>query len=91
MVTMNDYTLGIKELDNAIEGIKNGSNILMIGPPLCGKEYILNHIMYHGAAINGNSIISVNTRETGVHILEWFKENNLNLPLDGTVPFSSDN
>jgi KaiC/GvpD/RAD55 family RecA-like ATPase len=79
---MNDYTLGIKELDNAIEGIKNGSNILLIGPPMCGKEFILYHIMYHGAAINENAIINVTTRETATHILEWFKENNLNLPLD---------
>lgn len=79
---MNDYSLGIKELDNAIEGIKSSSNILMIGPPLCGKELILYNIMYHGAAINENSIINVTTRETAAHILEWFKENKLNLPLD---------
>ena len=82
MKTMNDYTFGIKELDNAIEGIKSGSNILLIGPPMCGKEFILYNIMYHGAAINENSIINVTTRETATHILEWFKENNLNLPLD---------
>ncbi len=79
---MNDYTFGIKELDNATEGIKRGSNILMIGPPMCGKELILYNIMYHGAAINHNSIINVTTRETATHILEWFKENKLNLPLD---------
>lgn len=79
---MNDYSLGIKELDNAIEGIKSGSNILLIGPPLCGKELILYNIMYHGAAINENSIINVTTRETSAHILAWFKENKLNLPLD---------
>lgn len=79
---MNDYSLGIKELDDAIEGIKSGSNILLIGPSLCGKEFILYNIMYHGAAINENSIINVTTRETAAHILEWFKENKLNLPLD---------
>jgi KaiC/GvpD/RAD55 family RecA-like ATPase len=49
---------------------------------MCGKEIILYHIMYHGAAINKNSIINVTTRETGAHILEWFQENKLNLPLD---------
>lgn len=79
---MNDYTFGIKELDNATEGIRRGSNILLIGPPMCGKEFILYNMMYHGAAINKNSIINVTTRETGDHILEYFKENNLNLPLD---------
>ncbi len=78
---MKDYTFGIKELDNAIGGIERGSNILLIGHPMCGKEFILYHIMHHGA-INQNSIINVTTRETGAHILEWFKENKLNLPLD---------
>jgi KaiC/GvpD/RAD55 family RecA-like ATPase len=82
MEIMNDYTFGIKELDNATEGIKRGSNILMIGPPMCGKEVILYNIMYHGAAINQNSIINVTTRETAAHILEWFEENKLDLPLD---------
>jgi KaiC/GvpD/RAD55 family RecA-like ATPase len=79
---MNDYSFGIKELDNAIEGIKGGSNILLIGPQLCGKEIILYNIMYHGAVLNENSIINVTTRETAAHILEWFSGNKLNLPLD---------
>ena len=79
---MNDYTLGIKELDNAIGGIRKGSNIMLIGPPMSGKELILNFIMYHGAAINENAVITVTTRESAPHILEWFKENKLNLPLD---------
>lgn len=79
---MNDYTLGIEELDNAIEGIKKGSNIMLIGPPMSGKEVILYHIMYNGAAINGNAIINVTTNESAKHILERFKEKKLNLPLD---------
>lgn len=78
---MSDYSLGIKELDNAIGGIKKGSNIMLIGPPMSGKEAILNHIMYHGATVNENAIITVTTRESASHILDWFKENNLNLPL----------
>jgi len=53
----------------AVEGIKSGSNILLIGPPLCGKEYLLYHIMHHGAAINENAIINVTTRETATHVL----------------------
>jgi KaiC/GvpD/RAD55 family RecA-like ATPase len=78
---MSDYTLGVKELDNAIEGIRKGSNILLIGPPMSGKEAILYHIMYHGAAINENAIITVSTRESGTQILERFRENKLTLPL----------
>jgi len=79
--TMGDYTLGIKELDNAIGDIRKGSNIMLIGPPMSGKEIILNHIMYHGVARNENAVITVTTRESTAHILGWFKENKLVLPL----------
>ncbi len=78
---MSDYTLGIKELDNAIEGIRKGSNIMLIGPPMSGKEVILNHIMYQGAARNDNAVITVTTNRSATQILEWFKENKLVLPL----------
>ncbi len=78
---MSDYTLGIKELDNAIEGIRKGSNIMLIGPPMSGKEVILNHIMYHGAVRNDNAVITVTTNRSATQILEWFKENKLVLPL----------
>ncbi len=78
---MSDYTLGIQELDKAIEGIRKGSNIMLIGPPMSGKEIILYNIMYNGAAKNENAVISVTTRESGTHILDWFKENNFALPL----------
>ena len=78
---MSDYTLGIKELDDAVGGIKKGSNIMFIGPPMSGKEAILNYIVYHGATKNENAIITVTTRESAAHILEWFKENKLALPM----------
>ncbi len=77
---MSDYILGIKELDNAIGGIKKGSNIILIGPPMSGKEVILYYIMYQGMK-NDNAIITVTTRESATHILEWFKEHKLSLPL----------
>ncbi len=78
---MTDYSIGIKELDDAIDGIRKGSNIMLIGPPMSGKEIILYNIMYHGAAKKDNGVITVTTRESAAHILEWFNENNLNLPL----------
>ncbi|MDP2766250.1 MAG: ATPase domain-containing protein, partial [Candidatus Methanoperedens sp.] len=78
---MSDYTLGIKELDDAIGGIKKGSKIMLIGPPMSGKEAILNHIAYHGAAKNENAVITVTTRDSADHILDWFKENKLTLPM----------
>ncbi len=78
---MGDYTLGIKELDNAIDGLRKGSNIMLIGPPMSQKEVILYNIMYHGAARNENAVITVTTNESGTQILDWFKENKLVLPL----------
>lgn len=78
---MSDYTTGIKELDDAIGGIRKGSNIMLIGPPMSGKEAILNFIMYHGAVKNENAIVTVTTRESATHILEWFKERKLDLPM----------
>jgi len=78
---MADYTLGIKELDDAIGGIRNGSNIMLFGPPMSQKEIILYNIMYHGAVINENAVITVTTHESATQILEWFKENKMVLPL----------
>ena len=78
---MSDYTLGIEELDNAIGGIRKGSNIMLIGPPMSQKEVILHCIMYHGTAINDNAVIEVTTREPAKDILEWFKENKKVIPL----------
>ena len=79
--TMSHYTLGIKELDTAIGGIRKGSNIMLIGPPMSQKEVILHYIMYHGTAINDNAVIAVTTREPATDIMEWFKENQLVLSL----------
>jgi len=78
---MSDYTFGIKELDDAIGGIKKGSNIMLIGPPMSQKDVILYNIMYHGTAINENAVITITTHEPATHIIEWFKENKLVLPM----------
>lgn len=78
---MSDYTLGIKELDESTGGIKKGSNIMLIGPPMSSKNVILNNIMYHGAAVNENAVIKVTTRESAMQILKWFDDNKMNLPL----------
>jgi KaiC/GvpD/RAD55 family RecA-like ATPase len=80
VVEMSEYTTGIKELDDAIRGIKKGSNIMLIGPPMSGKKAILNYIAYYSIAKNDNAVITVATSESGTHFLELFKENKLNLP-----------
>ncbi len=78
---MSDYKLGIKELDEFIGGIKKGSNIMLIGPPMSGKEVVLYNIMYHGASEDENAVTMVTTREPAAYVLEWFEENKLKLPL----------
>jgi KaiC/GvpD/RAD55 family RecA-like ATPase len=78
---MNDYSIGIKELDDAIGGIKKGTNIMLIGPPMSGKEAILNHIAYHGSIKEENAVIMVTTRESASNILETFRENKRDLPM----------
>src|SRR4030067_1680129 len=77
---MDDYTFGIKELDNAIGGIRKGSNIMLVGPPMSQKETILYNIMYHGAVINENAIITVTTHESATQIINVLKENKMVLP-----------
>jgi len=51
---MNDYTLGIKEIDDQIGGIRKGSNILLIRPSMSGKEHISNHIIHDNTVKNDN-------------------------------------
>jgi archaellum biogenesis ATPase FlaH len=71
---MNNYTIGIKEIDDMTGGIKKGSNILLIGPPMSGKEAISNHIIHKNALIDENAIIVVTTCEPAFQIVERFKK-----------------
>lgn len=77
---MCDFKFGIEELDKAIGGIKKGSNIMLIGPPMSGKKLILNYILYHGTVQDDSAVIKVTTRYPASHVFEWFEENNLSLP-----------
>jgi len=61
---MHRYFLGLKELDDAIGGIDGGTNIMLIGPPMCGKEALLNSIM-SGGLRSGDAVILVETRVPG--------------------------
>lgn len=78
---MDDYTIGIKEIDDKIGGIKKGSNILLIGPPMSGKESISNHIIHDNESQNENALMVVTTCEPAIHMIERFKEIEPNLLL----------
>ena len=75
---MAGYSLGIKELDEILGSIREGTNIMMIGPPMSSKDEVLNLIVYNGL-INGNSSIIVSTREPGERFFEWFERNGINI------------
>jgi KaiC/GvpD/RAD55 family RecA-like ATPase len=61
---MHRYSLGLRELDDAIGGIDGGTNIMLVGPPMCGKGALLNSIMASGLR-SGEAIILVETRMPG--------------------------
>jgi len=61
---MGDYTLGIKELDNAIGGIRNGSNIMMIGPPMSQKKRTKRYFHRQDSGL----LIASQNRLEGLHL-----------------------
>jgi KaiC/GvpD/RAD55 family RecA-like ATPase len=69
---MHRYFLGLKELDDAIGGIDGGTNIMLIGPPMCGKGAILNSIMAAGLR-SDEAVILVETRLPGRDALQKLK------------------
>jgi len=78
---MESYSLGIDKLDENINGVRGGSNIMIIGPPMSGKETIVNNIVYKGLTA-GDAAVIVNTREPGENVVDWFNYNNMNIPPD---------
>ena len=75
------YKLGISRLDELIGDIKSGTNIMMIGPPISGKDDIANIIAYQGL-LDTNAAVIVSTREPGNNVLEWFEHHDPNIPMD---------
>jgi len=78
---MDGYFLGLDKLDENIKGIRAGSNIMLLGPPMSGKETIINNIVYNGLK-EGEAAVIVTTREPGENVLQWFEYNNLEIPLE---------
>jgi len=78
---MDGYFLGLDKLDEHIKGIRAGSNIMLLGPPMSGKETIINNIVFNGLK-DGEAAVIVTTREPGENVLQWFEYNNLEIPLE---------
>ncbi|MEA3283064.1 MAG: recombinase RecA [Euryarchaeota archaeon] len=75
------YKLGISRLDELIGDIKSGTNIMMIGPPISGKDDITNIIARQGL-LDANAVVIVSTREPGINVLEWFERYDSDVPVD---------
>ena len=75
---MSGYSLGIKELDELLGNIREGTNLMMIGPPMSRKDDLLNAIIFNSQN-SENSAIIVSTREPGERILAWFEDNGMDI------------
>lgn len=78
---MTDNSIDIKVFDDAIEAIKNSSNIMLIGPHMSEKGTIINNIVYQGLKAGGSAVI-VNTREAGENVIDWFNYNHPDITLE---------
>ncbi len=76
---MSGYSLGIKELDDLVGDIREGTNLMIIGPPMSRKDELLDAIVYNTFSTAQDSAIIVSTREPGERVLGWFEEQNLDI------------
>lgn len=73
---MHTYRLGITGLDEAVPA---GTNLMLIGPPMSGKDAVFNSIVAGGLA-SGEMVILLSTTETGESIRGRFRNpENLNI------------
>lgn len=75
---MSGYSLGIKELDELLGGIREGTNLMMIGPPMSRKDDLLDAIVFNSQNAEDSAII-VSTREPGERVLGWFEDNGMDI------------
>lgn len=66
------YWLGVKELQGLLDEVEDGTNLLLLGPPLSGKEEMVNEILYHGIS-SGEGGIIVTTNSPAEEVLKWFE------------------
>jgi KaiC/GvpD/RAD55 family RecA-like ATPase len=75
---MPGYSLGIKELDDHLGRIREGTNLMMIGPPMSRKDELLDAILSHNLGAD-DGVVIVSTREPGERVLEWFTEQGIDI------------
>ncbi len=75
---MSGYSLGIKELDELLGSIREGTNLMMIGPPMSRKDELLDAIVFNSRNPDASAII-VSTREPGERVISWFEDNGMDI------------
>lgn len=73
MSGMHTYRLGLRELDEAVGGVSSGSGILVVGPPMSGKQAIVYSMVKQGLE-DGEGVILLPTMETGDNVLASFPD-----------------
>lgn len=75
---MADYPLGIPGLDEVLSPVRGGTNFLVIGPPMSGKEILAHHSIHAGLSA-GEAAILVSTGLSGEDVWRWFQANGMDL------------
>lgn len=75
---MADYKLGIPGLDEFIPQVRGGSNFLIVGPPMSGKEVLVHNATYAGL-MEGEAAIMVSTGLSGEDAWKWFQASGMDL------------
>jgi len=81
------YSLGLSELGNH-DSVSPGSNILIFGPPECGKDVILRRILLHGLK-NGERAIYVTVTTSSIHESKFFEKRKFKDEITFVDPLSS--
>ncbi len=68
MSGIHRYRLGLRELDEAVGSVSGGSGILIVGPPMSGKQAIVYSMVQQGLE-DGEGVILMPTMETGDNVL----------------------
>jgi KaiC/GvpD/RAD55 family RecA-like ATPase len=67
----HEYRLGLDELDRAVGRVSGGSGILVVGPPMSGKQAIVYSMVRQGLE-DGDGVILLPTMETGDNVLDSY-------------------
>ncbi|MDY6764437.1 MAG: recombinase RecA [Halobacteria archaeon] len=68
------YKFGISHLDDALGELEGGTNVLVSGPSMSGKDKFAYSVISEGIR-QDNGIIFVSTKDSGPEILDYYRDN----------------